>query len=198
MPDVKVQQEQTLSRQEAARFIVALAEGLGEDGKVTVQLGSSTWELSVPNQVDWELEVAVDGDEIELEVELKWSLSRRAPAEAADDKSEEERSDVDDSEDDDSSQNAPVRAEADASVEDEGEDGAADERDSRSEETESVQEVASESAEPPGASPGVGRDASTGVDLAAVRAWAAANGLTVPPRGRIKAEVLNAFRAAGN
>ncbi|WP_222269356.1 amphi-Trp domain-containing protein [Modestobacter marinus] len=198
MPDVKVQQKQALSRQEAAHFIAALAEGLGEDGKVTVQLGSSTLELSVANQVDWEFEVVVDGDEIELELELKWSMSRRASAEAADDESEEDQSEVDDSEDDESSQNAPAGAGADAPVQDEGEDGAADEGDSGSDVTESVQKVASQSAEPPGASPGVGRDASNGVDSAAVRAWAAANGMTVSPRGRIKAAVLTAYRAAGN
>jgi hypothetical protein len=37
-----------------------------------------------------------------------------------------------------------------------------------------------------------------GFDPAAVRAWAAGNGYTVSPRGRIRAEVLDAFRAAGN
>jgi amphi-Trp domain-containing protein len=57
VPDVKAQQKQALSRQEAARFIAALAEGLGGDGKVTVELGSSTVELSVANQVDCEFEV---------------------------------------------------------------------------------------------------------------------------------------------
>src|SRR3712207_9506915 len=88
--DVKVQQKQSLSRREAARFIAALAEGLGEDGKVAVRLGNSTLELSVGDQVDWELEVEVDGDAIELELELKWSTSGRASDEVADDESEEE------------------------------------------------------------------------------------------------------------
>ena len=37
-----------------------------------------------------------------------------------------------------------------------------------------------------------------GFDPAAVRAWAAGNGYTVSPRGRIRAEVLEAFRTAGN
>lgn len=35
-------------------------------------------------------------------------------------------------------------------------------------------------------------------DPAAVRAWAASNGYEVSPRGRIKAEILEAYRAAGN
>jgi hypothetical protein len=38
----------------------------------------------------------------------------------------------------------------------------------------------------------------TGFDPAAVRAWAAGNGYTVSARGRIRAEVVQAFRAAGN
>jgi hypothetical protein len=33
---------------------------------------------------------------------------------------------------------------------------------------------------------------------AAVRAWADSNGYQVSPRGRIKAEIIEAFRAAGN
>src|SRR5688500_8421020 len=83
--EVKIEQKQVLSRTEAARFIAALAEGLADDGKVTVRLGSSTLELSVASQVDCELEVAVDGDEIELELELKWSVSGRPGFEAAPD-----------------------------------------------------------------------------------------------------------------
>jgi len=43
-----------------------------------------------------------------------------------------------------------------------------------------------------------GRSVSNGVDTAAVRAWAAANGLSVSPRGRIKEEVLQAYRDAHN
>jgi hypothetical protein len=35
------------------------------------------------------------------------------------------------------------------------------------------------------------------VDAKAVRAWAAANNITVSPRGRIKADVVEQYRAAG-
>jgi len=38
----------------------------------------------------------------------------------------------------------------------------------------------------------------TAVDPAAVRAWAKSNGVEVSPRGRIKASVLEAYRAVGN
>ncbi len=39
---------------------------------------------------------------------------------------------------------------------------------------------------------------STDVDPAAVRAWARANGIEVNDRGRIKADVVEQFRAAAN
>jgi amphi-Trp domain-containing protein len=83
--DVKVEQKQQLSREEVARFVAALAEGLAGDGKVEVALGNSTLELSVADRVRCELEVEVDGDEIELELELKWSTSGRGSTVAADD-----------------------------------------------------------------------------------------------------------------
>jgi hypothetical protein len=38
----------------------------------------------------------------------------------------------------------------------------------------------------------------SGFDPAAVRAWAAGNGMKVNARGRIKSEVIEAYRAAGN
>jgi hypothetical protein len=37
-----------------------------------------------------------------------------------------------------------------------------------------------------------------GVDTRAVRAWAESNGHAVPARGRIRSEIIDLFRAAGN
>src|SRR3954447_10401165 len=48
-----------------------------------------------------------------------------------------------------------------------------------------------------GAAPSAAKPPFNGFDPAAVRAWAASNGLAVSARGRIKGEVLEAFRAAG-
>src|SRR5690242_1784520 len=39
---------------------------------------------------------------------------------------------------------------------------------------------------------------TTGVDTAAVRAWAASNGIELSPRGRLPKDVLEQYRAAGN
>jgi hypothetical protein len=42
------------------------------------------------------------------------------------------------------------------------------------------------------------RKASSGVDLRAVRAWAASNGIQLSSRGRVPGSVLEQYRAAGN
>jgi nucleoid-associated protein Lsr2 len=42
------------------------------------------------------------------------------------------------------------------------------------------------------------RKTSSGVDLKAVRAWAASNGVEVSGRGRVSQAVLEQYRAAGN
>jgi amphi-Trp domain-containing protein len=211
--DLKVEQKQTLSREEVARLITALAEGLGAGGKVTVPMGSSTLELSVAGQVDWELEVAVDGDEIELELELKWSTSGRASASSAEEESEDDEGAEDEAAEDE--------AAGDEASEDEAED---DEAEQIKSEAEPERNDSHEHASRPdvsavgkaqdrgvpadrtprprrgrrSASPDTGRTASNGVDTAAVRAWAATNGLSVSARGRIKDEVLQAYREAGN
>ena len=39
---------------------------------------------------------------------------------------------------------------------------------------------------------------ATGVDNRAVRAWAASNGIELSARGRIPAEIIEKYRAAGN
>jgi amphi-Trp domain-containing protein len=211
--DLKVEQKQTLSREEAARLITALAQGLGAGGKVAVQMGSSTLQLSVAGQVDCELEVTVDGDEIELELELKWSTSGRASAGSAGEEAEDgavaedepaagggeqDDADGDTVEDDDAGQG---ELEAGPAEQDSAEEASTPDV--------SAADQARDRAVPADRTPrprrgrrGPGTDSSrstsNGVDTAAVRAWAATNGLTVSPRGRIKDEVLQAYRDAGN
>lgn len=45
---------------------------------------------------------------------------------------------------------------------------------------------------------GNAKPVATGVDNTAVRAWAASNGIDVSARGRIPAEIIEKYRAAGN
>jgi amphi-Trp domain-containing protein len=266
---MKVEQKQALSRKEAARFLAALAQELEQDGRVTVALGSSTLEFSVASQLDCELEVSVDGGQIELELELKWSVTTpssatqgaeeeiaevaamsqsagAAPAEAQ--SAEAESANVAPAEGA-SAEIAPAEAESVEAESAEAEQGEAEAEEAVSAEAEPADAVSAEAEseqddpdngespdasarddgqdsgrpeDPAGsaeaqagpaakptrsanrrrarrsASVPADKPAFNGVDTAAVRAWAAANGLTVSPRGRIKDEVIEAYRAAGN
>lgn len=222
MADVKLEQKQRLGREEAARLVAALAAGLSDDGNVALRLGSSTLKLSVAGQVDCELEVSVDGDEIELELELKWSTSAPSSAEAVDDEShdeaEEDEADEDEVEADEAEEEpGQVALEAEPEQHDSDDDGSgrdfstvAEAQDSAADtgvappvQAESVGAVPTNRTPRarrgrPSASADTGQSASNGVDTAAVRAWATANGLSVSPRGRIRDEVLQAYRDAGN
>jgi len=75
MSDVEISRTESLTRQQAARRLSALAAALDDDGHVEVELGASTVKLHVPDHVRCEIEVEVDGDEVELEVELTWSTA---------------------------------------------------------------------------------------------------------------------------
>ena len=132
---MKIEQKQSLTREEAARFIAELAAGLADDGKVTVRLGSSTLELSVADQLRCELEVAVDGDEIELELELKWSTGDRASAQSTEDESPEDEDEDEAAEEDepDEDDSAPDATAEDAA--DEGESDGAGPDEAESEDT---------------------------------------------------------------
>ena len=46
--------------------------------------------------------------------------------------------------------------------------------------------------------PGTATRVETGVDNAAVRAWAASNGIELSARGRLSKDVIEQYRAAGN
>jgi amphi-Trp domain-containing protein len=83
MSDVEISRTESLTRQEAARRLSALADALGADGTVEVELGASTLKLHVPDRVQCEVEVEVDGDEVGLEVELKWPTPPAATTNSA-------------------------------------------------------------------------------------------------------------------
>lgn len=78
MTDIEVKREETLSRDEAAQRLAALAAALANGGKVELALGASTLKMNVPDEVKVEVEVEIDGDEVELEVEMKWSTGKPA------------------------------------------------------------------------------------------------------------------------
>ena len=88
MSDVEVSRTESLSRHEAARRLAALAAALSDGGDVELALGSSVVTLRVPDHVRCEVEVEVDGAEVELEVELKWSTAPARHEEPAEPPSE--------------------------------------------------------------------------------------------------------------
>jgi amphi-Trp domain-containing protein len=81
--DIELKRKESLTRKEAAERLSALATALAEGGKVELNLGASTVSLDVPDHVRTEFEVEIDGDEVELEFELKWSIGDAAAAPAS-------------------------------------------------------------------------------------------------------------------
>ena len=77
MTDVGYERKATLSRQETATWLVALAKGFEEGDEVKLAVGGGgTVTLRLPEQIRAEFEVEVSGDEVEVELELKWSVSQ--------------------------------------------------------------------------------------------------------------------------
>ncbi|MFJ1966501.1 amphi-Trp domain-containing protein [Streptomyces massasporeus] len=79
MTDLKFEQKRSLTRQEAADQLTALADALREGGDAELELGPGTLGLRIPDDLHSELEVEIGDGEIELEIELKWTT---APARA--------------------------------------------------------------------------------------------------------------------
>jgi amphi-Trp domain-containing protein len=78
MSDVKVEHKVVMTRAEVAQWVADVGKALSGEGTVSISLAESTVELKVPDQVRFEAELEVDGDEVELEIELKWSTARTA------------------------------------------------------------------------------------------------------------------------
>ncbi|MFF6913372.1 amphi-Trp domain-containing protein [Streptomyces sp. NPDC012466] len=80
MKDLKYERKRSLSRQEAADQLSALADALREGGDAELDLGPGTLGLRIADDLHSEMEVEIGDGEIELEIELKWST---APARAS-------------------------------------------------------------------------------------------------------------------
>ncbi len=85
MSDVEVTHAEQATRADTARALSALAEALGGDGKVELTLGPTTMSVRVPDEIQCKIEVEIDRDEVEFEIELRWSTTpRRHPVAHAD------------------------------------------------------------------------------------------------------------------
>lgn len=74
MSDVKVEYEQTISRDEVAAWLSQLARAFAGDHDAEFPFGPSRVTLNVPGSVRAELEVEVEDDEVEIEIEFTWPL----------------------------------------------------------------------------------------------------------------------------
>lgn len=82
MSDVKVERKESLSRDEAAQWLVLLAKAFAAGDHADLPFGSSSVSLHIPERVRAELEVEVEGDVVEVEVEFKWSMAEHEAAPA--------------------------------------------------------------------------------------------------------------------
>ena len=73
MPDVELERKRTLSRQEAGERLIAIGNALVAGAESKLEMDGDSVRFTVADQVRWEFELEVDGNETELEVELKWS-----------------------------------------------------------------------------------------------------------------------------
>ncbi|MET9834625.1 amphi-Trp domain-containing protein [Streptomyces sp. NPDC006385] len=83
MTDLKLEQERSLSRLEAAEQLEALAAALRQGGEAELELDPWKLSLRIPGELRSEIEVEVSDGEIELEIELKWPTgpaTRAAPS----------------------------------------------------------------------------------------------------------------------
>lgn len=80
MSDMELKRKESLTRQEAANWLAALAIALAHGGQAQVDLGGTTLRLQVPEDVHSDFEMEIDGEDVELDIELKWS---RVPAAAS-------------------------------------------------------------------------------------------------------------------
>lgn len=76
MTSGEIEQKATLSRQEAARWLGELARAMADGTTVEVALAGSPVTLHLADELRCELEVEPSGDQIELEIEFKWSADR--------------------------------------------------------------------------------------------------------------------------
>ena len=73
MPKVEFKRKMRLSRQEVADRLIALGNALSSGSEIEIVTGEDTLNLGVAAHLNWELAIEIDGDETELEIEIKWT-----------------------------------------------------------------------------------------------------------------------------
>lgn len=73
MADVEIKRKIRISRKEAGERLIDLGKALTEASESKLDLDGDSIKFTVADDVDWEFELEVDGNKVELEIELKWS-----------------------------------------------------------------------------------------------------------------------------
>ena len=68
----EVEQQETVTREEAAARLRALADMLARHNDVEFERGGMRFKVHVPDEVHLKLELEIESDERELEIELTW------------------------------------------------------------------------------------------------------------------------------
>lgn len=77
-----LKRKESLDRQDAANWLAAFAIALAHGGQAQVDLGGTTVRLQVPEDVQADFDVQVDGEDVVLDIALTWSAApAAAPAE---------------------------------------------------------------------------------------------------------------------
>jgi amphi-Trp domain-containing protein len=66
------EQKATVSREEAARRLHAIADELASNNSLQVTREGKRLTIGVPDEVRLSVEIEQDGDEMELEIEIGW------------------------------------------------------------------------------------------------------------------------------
>ncbi len=72
MDILEIEQKETLSREEAAAKMHAIADMLASNNEIEFERAGTRIVVKVPDEVHFKLELEVETDERELEIELKW------------------------------------------------------------------------------------------------------------------------------
>ena len=72
MDILEIEQKETLSREQVAERLRALADMLVDHNDLEFERGGMHFTVHVPGQVQLKIELEVETDERELEIELKW------------------------------------------------------------------------------------------------------------------------------
>ena len=72
MDIVEIEQKETLSREDAAKRLHAIADMLSRQNDVEFEREGIRFNVHVADEVQLKIELEVETDERELEIELKW------------------------------------------------------------------------------------------------------------------------------